>query len=100
MSSPARSSDGPPALTQPAANLSCSRERGDLGKFLPNPKLKFLEQCREVMRFKRFSRRTEEAYLHWIKRFIVFHRRPTPDPSQEGNKPEGWRHPRDMGATE
>jgi len=26
-------------------------------------KLKFLDQCREVMRFKQLSRRTEETYL-------------------------------------
>jgi hypothetical protein len=30
---------------------------------VPNPKLKFLDQCREIMLFKRFSRRTVEAYL-------------------------------------
>lgn len=46
--------------------------------FLPNPKLKFLEQCREVVRFKQFSRRTEETYLQWIRRFILFHRRKAP----------------------
>ena len=33
-----------------------------------------MEQCREVMRFHRLALRTEEAYLQWIKRFIVFHR--------------------------
>jgi hypothetical protein len=45
-----------------------------LERLVPNPKLKFLEQCREVMRFHRLALRTEEAYLQWIKRFIVFHR--------------------------
>jgi hypothetical protein len=45
--------------------------------FLPNPKLKFLDQCREVMRFKQLSRRTEETYWQWIRRFILFHRRPS-----------------------
>jgi hypothetical protein len=39
-------------------------------RLIPNPKLKFLHQCREVMAFKRFSRRTVEAYLHWIKRLF------------------------------
>ena len=33
-----------------------------------------MEQCREVMRFHRLALRTEEAYLQWIKRFMVFHR--------------------------
>jgi hypothetical protein len=31
-----------------------------LDRLVPNPKLRFLDQCREVCRFKRFARRTEE----------------------------------------
>ncbi len=54
-------------------------------RFIPNPKLKFMEQCREVMRFKRLALRTEEAYLQWIKRFIHYH---------------GTRHPQEMGVAE
>jgi integron integrase len=38
-----------------------------------------------VIRAKYYSRRTEEAYLHWCRRFILFH---------------GKRHPREMGAEE
>ena len=45
-----------------------------LERLLPNPKLKLREQLREVMRFKHLSHRTEEAYWHWIKGFLVFHR--------------------------
>src|SRR5512134_3149456 len=56
-----------------------------LGRFMPNPKLRFMDQCREVMRFKRFSPLTVEAYAHWIRRFIVW---------------SGKRHPREMGAAE
>ena len=52
---------------------------------VPNPKLKFMEQCREVMRFHRLALRTEEAYLQRIKRFIFFHDK---------------RHPKDMGEAE
>lgn len=47
---------------------------GKRGHFLPNPKLKFLDQCREVMRFKQLSHRTEETYVQWIRRYILFHR--------------------------
>ena len=55
------------------------------GRLLPNPKLKFLEQCREAMRFKQFSRRTEETYLQWIRRYILFHRkRALPRPTGAG----------------
>jgi integron integrase len=46
---------------------------------------KLLDQVRERLRFKHYSIRTEETYLLWIRRFILFH-----------NK----RHPRDMAAAE
>ncbi|OGB92016.1 MAG: integrase [candidate division NC10 bacterium RIFCSPLOWO2_02_FULL_66_22] len=50
---------------------------------MPAPKL--LDQVRERIRVKHYSLRTEDAYLHWIRRFIFFH---------------GKRHPREMGAPE
>src|SRR5947207_72758 len=53
--------------------------------FIPNPKLKLLDQVSEVMRFEHYSIRTETTYRDWIKRFIFFH---------------GKRHPREMGAFE
>ena len=64
-----------------------SRERlhRPLERLVPNPKLKFMEQCREAMRFHRLALRTEEAYLQWIKRFIFF---------------QGKRHPKEMGEAE
>ena len=40
--------------------------------FIPNPKVRLFEQVREVMRFYHYSLRTEEAYLGWIERFLVF----------------------------
>ena len=43
---------------------------------------KLLDQVRDAIRVRRYSIRTEQAYLSWIKRFILFH-----------NK----RHPREMG---
>lgn len=46
---------------------------------------KLLDQVRTILRSRHYSLRTEETYLHWIKRFIVFH---------------GKRHPREMGAPE
>ncbi len=60
-------------------------EKATKEKFLPNPKLKLREQLREVMRFGHFSHRTESAYWHWIKGFILFHQK---------------RHPREMHAAE
>lgn len=46
----------------------------------PSPKL--LDQVRGKIRLKHYSIRTEQSYLDWIKRFILFH---------------GKRHPKDMG---
>ncbi len=53
--------------------------------FQPNPKLRLREQVREVMRFKHFSLRTEEAYWIWIRQYILFHEK---------------RHPRELGKGE
>jgi len=50
---------------------------------MPAPKL--LDQVRERIRVRHYSLRTEDAYLHWIRRFIFFH---------------GKRHPREMGGPE
>jgi hypothetical protein len=41
---------------------------------VPNPKLKLLDQVREVMRLKLYSLRTERSYADWIRRYIHFHR--------------------------
>jgi hypothetical protein len=49
---------------------------------LSEPK-KLLYQVRDALRIKHYSYRTEQTYLDWIKRFIIFH-----------NK----RHPVEMGA--
>lgn len=65
--------------------LNRQRSQSPPERFIPNPKLKFMEQCREVMRFKRLALRSEGAYLQWIKRFILFN---------------GKRHPQEMGVEE
>lgn len=48
-------------------------------------KPKLLDQVREEIRRRHYSRRTEEAYVHWIKRYILYH---------------GARHPAEMGKAE
>jgi hypothetical protein len=35
---------------------------------IPNPKLKLMDQVREVLRVKHYAIRTEQAYCDWIKR--------------------------------
>ncbi len=41
---------------------------------VPNPKLKLMDQVREVMRLRHYSIRTEQSYSDWIRRSIRFHR--------------------------
>ena len=49
------------------------------------PGQRLLDRVREVLRLHHYSRRTEKAYVHWIRRYSLFH-----------NK----RHPSEMGADE
>jgi len=51
--------------------------------------LRLLDQLREVIRYKHYSFRTEEAYLYWVKFFVRWHAR-------NGHV----RHPRELGAPE
>ncbi len=46
---------------------------------------RLMDQVREVLRYHHYGLKTEEAYVHWIKKFIYFH-----------NK----QHPKDMGKAE
>jgi len=46
---------------------------------------RLFDRVRDAARVRRYSRRTEAAYLAWIRRFIFFH---------------GKRHPAEMGAPE
>ncbi len=46
---------------------------------------KLLDQLRDRIRVKHYSIRTEQQYVQWVRRFILFH---------------GKRHPREMGAAE
>jgi integron integrase len=48
-------------------------------------KPKLLDQVRDIIRRKHYSIRTEQAYIDWIKRFIIYH---------------GKRHPREMSEEE
>ena len=49
------------------------------------PKPRLLDRVRAAVRIRHYSRRTEEAYVAWTRRYILFH---------------GKRHPVEMGAPE
>jgi hypothetical protein len=40
---------------------------------------KLLDRVRWLLRVKHCSIRTEQAYIDWIRRFILFHRKRHPD---------------------
>ena len=46
---------------------------------------RLLDRLRTAIRLRHVSRKTEEAYVGWVRRFIVFH---------------GKRHPSEMGEAE
>ena len=41
-------------------------------KFLPNPKLKLMDQVKEVLRYHHYAYRTEQTYCQWILRYINY----------------------------
>ena len=64
----------PPSIRIPLAHL--------VGPPDAERRYRLLELVRRRARERRYSRRREEAYVHWIRRFVIFHDR---------------RHPRDLG---
>ena len=52
---------------------SAAGGRSPLGLFLGQPTPRLYDCVVEALRSRHYSRRTEEAYLHWIRRFLAFH---------------------------
>lgn len=52
---------------------------------MPTQKPKLLDQVRHRIRVKNYSLSTEKAYVHWVKKFILFHQK---------------KHPKEMGKHE
>jgi hypothetical protein len=46
---------------------------------------RLLDQVRDVVRIKHYSKKTEQVYVHWIRRYILFHNKRHP---QEMSRPE------------
>ena len=77
-----------PRATLRYATVSCRARRGWLAREAgppapPEPRL--LDRVRAALRARHGSRRTEEVYVAWIRRYVLFH---------------GKRHPTAMGAPE
>ena len=41
-------------------------------KFRPNPEFPLMDQVREVLRYRHYAYKTEQAYCPWISRYIRF----------------------------
>ena len=61
------------------------RRRAEMARAPQRNQPRRLDQVREAIRMRHYSIRTEEAYVSWIKRYILFH---------------GKRHPLEMGEDE
>jgi integron integrase len=66
----------------PAAGLALAASRAAVPAA---PGVRLLDRVRTVLHARRYSSRTEDAYVAWIRRFILFHRK---------------RHPAEMGVPE
>ena len=66
-------------MTQIAAHQAANAASSN-----PQP-AKLLDRVRAAIRARHYSLRTEEAYVGWVRRFILFHRK---------------RHPAEMGEAE
>ncbi len=51
----------------------------------PDAGPRLLDRVRDALRQRHYSYRTEQSYIHWIKRYIFFHEK---------------KHPAEMGAAE
>ena len=47
--------------------LLAQHGRAGMEAVVPNPKLKLLDQVREVLRLRHYSIRTEQSYCDWIR---------------------------------
>lgn len=63
---------------------SSAEPRVKASQSAPGPP-RLLDQVRQAIRVRHLARNTERAYVHWVKRFVLFHER---------------RHPRDMAEPE
>ena len=64
---------------------TASAKTKPLGLFQGEPTPRLYDHLIGVLRVRHYSRRTEEAYVHWIRRFIEFHRHQHPRQLAEGD---------------
>jgi hypothetical protein len=73
----------PPRALSPARSRPAAGARDAAASALRRPRL--LDRVRDAIHSRHYSRRTEKAYVGWVRRYILFH---------------GKRHPAELGAAE
>ena len=68
-----------------AIDNSAAPHRSPLGLFPGQASPRLYDRIVETLRARHYSRRTEQAYLHWIRRFLFFHARAHPRQLGEGD---------------
>jgi hypothetical protein len=61
------------------------QRRPPLGLFADKPAPRRYDHIVEVLRVRHYARRTEEAYVHWMRRYIEFHQHRHPRQLAEGD---------------
>ena len=72
-------------MPDPGSTVASPRPPAPADRWIGAPPPRLLDRVREAIRVRHYSIRTEEAYVDWVRRFILFH---------------GKRHPLDMGPDE
>jgi hypothetical protein len=57
-------------------SFNCCRAMESAVPAAPKPKL--IDRVRQAIRLRHYSRRTEDSYARWVRRFILFHRKRRP----------------------
>ena len=57
------------ATTSSNTTIKCPSDKSETDR-----KPKLMDRLREAIRSRHYSRRTEQTYCHWVKRFIFFHK--------------------------
>ena len=68
----------PPRQLRSSSPVPAAHKPSQPDTVSPSRQPKLLDRLREALRSRHYSRRTEQTYRHWVKRFIFFHNVPAP----------------------
>jgi hypothetical protein len=66
-------------------STATQQRRPPLSLFPDKPTPRLYDRVVDVLRVRHYSRRTEDAYVHWMRRYIEFHRHQHPRQLAEGD---------------